>query len=588
MKNNIPLKKQKMFLQPIAVALVCLVFALLFFSTAFIQIRRLESTLQELLQREGVTIIEEFIRLSQKNFNYLNGEDNGSIEMNMNLNGLGEGFTVRESLVWELMDIAREIDVKAEDPLFSSNDDIRELASKENLGTIVIIDNDGKILFQSGPINGNLLTGAQPLIKGKDEILIDLFKDQADQNSPGLIGIRRKSGNGTIIIILDGKNIKYWKSRTAVQVAAEEKEWGENVRYLMVMDANGNLIGGIGDISNRDWAETTLLPLDMDRSSRWLKSASISVLETYAPLKFNNQATGKIILGLDGERIDNLLRKNRDQIFLSLGLMLLIGIIAVWLLYRNQNQHLSRIQQMSDKLNQAERLSSLGQLAAGVAHEIRNPLNAISMAAQRIQREFGPPEEDIKRDFTQLTGIIRDEIRRLNRIIEDFLSLSRSRFNLRSQSIIHLLEETASLFEGEAEAKNIVIKKQWNNSDYMVYMDMDKMKQALLNLIKNAIESIPDKGTIILTLVSKSSTSISILITDTGRGISPDDIMRVFDPNYTTKEKGLGLGLQISYEIIRAHKGELLVKSDPNREGTTFEIILPCEGKMDINKGQSL
>lgn len=576
-----------MFLQPIAVALVCLVFALLFFSTAFIQVQRLETTLQALLQREGATLIEDFIRLSRENFNYLTDEGNGPVEINMDVNGLEKGFTVRESFVWELMDIAREIDMKAKDSL-PSYDDINEMASKEHLGTIMIIDHDGKILFQSGPVGRNGLSRAQPLIEGKDEIIVDLFKTSAAQNSPGLIGLRRRTGAGTILLILDSKDMEYWKSRVAVQVAAEEKTWGAEVLYLIVMDTQGGLLGGIGDIGNRDWEEITPLAPNMDRSSRWLRSASISVLETYAPLKFNNRYIGKIILGLDGERIDTLLRKNRSQIFLSVGLMLSIGIIAVWLLYRNQNQHLSRIQQMSDKLNQAERLSSLGKLAAGVAHEIRNPLNAISMAAQRIQREFGPAEGDIRRDFNQLTGIVRDEIRRLNGIIEDFLSLSRSRFNLRSQSIIHLLEEIIHLLEGEAEAKNIVIEKQWNASDFMVYMDIDKMKQALLNLLKNALESIPDKGKITLTLVPKNNNSICIGIIDTGTGIPPDNIMQVFDPHYTTKEKGLGLGLQISYEIIRAHKGELLVKSDPNGKGTTFEIILPCEGKIDPGKGQPL
>jgi signal transduction histidine kinase len=109
----------------------------------------------------------------------------------------------------------------------------------------------------------------------------------------------------------------------------------------------------------------------------------------------------------------------------------------------------------------------------------------------------------------------------------------------------------------------------------MVSMDFDKLKQAFFNIIKNAMESIPDKGSIFLTAEPKARQWMSIQIVDTGRGLSPEEIEQIFDPDYTTKEKGLGLGLPLAFEIIRGHGGQVEVRSVPG-EGSTFEILLPA------------
>jgi signal transduction histidine kinase len=233
--------------------------------------------------------------------------------------------------------------------------------------------------------------------------------------------------------------------------------------------------------------------------------------------------------------------------------------------------------EMTRQLEKAERLSSLGMLAAGVAHEIRNPLNAISMASQRLKREFVPSETQKKEEFETITMVIRDEIRRLNGIIEEFLTFSKSRrLELRENAVQDLLQKIVNLVSAEAAERGVIIRTDWQSAPVVIPMDMDKLQQALLNFVKNAVESISDSGEVTLAIRNEEKGLAKIVITDTGCGLTAPEVERIFNPEYTTKEKGLGLGLSLAHEIIRGHGGEIRVKSRKG-EGTVFEIFLPRE-----------
>jgi len=251
--------------------------------------------------------------------------------------------------------------------------------------------------------------------------------------------------------------------------------------------------------------------------------------------------------------------------------------LSMWLLYYDQNRHLAGIIEMERRLEKAERLSSLGQLAAGVAHEIRNPLNAISMATQRLKKDFIPPDSNKADDFQNLSGVIRDEIKRLNGIIEEFLSFSKSRrLELRDFSITEILQKIVSLIREEASARGITIETKWRQSPAIIPIDINKLQQAFLNLIKNAMESMPAQGKISIVVDKEGKNYIVVSISDTGCGMTTEEIERIFNPEYTTKEKGVGLGIPLASEIIRGHGGDIRVISRKG-EGTTFEVILPRE-----------
>jgi len=138
-----------------------------------------------------------------------------------------------------------------------------------------------------------------------------------------------------------------------------------------------------------------------------------------------------------------------------------------------------------------------------------------------------------------------------------------------------------TLISEEASAKGISLRTDWGNEPIVIPMDRDKLQQAVFNLVKNAMESITGEGIVTLSVRNAEKGRVSVRITDTGCGMTTEEVDRVFNPEYTTKEKGLGLGLPLAHEIIRGHGGEIRVLSRKD-QGTTFEILLPSERRQTV------
>ncbi len=203
---------------------------------------------------------------------------------------------------------------------------------------------------------------------------------------------------------------------------------------------------------------------------------------------------------------------------------------------------------------QAERLSELGSLAAGVAHEIRNPLNAISIASQRLRAEFEVAAD--QKGFDQLASTISVEIDRLNSIIAEFLALARSgRLNRENIDLKTYLDEIVEFFRNEADGLKIHITNKVN-TEINFSIDRQEMKKVIGNLIKNSFEAIKSDGEISINASRKNNAAV-ITIEDTGPGIAPDELDKIFTPYFTTKQSGTGLGLSISHRIVRDHGGSL-------------------------------
>lgn len=234
---------------------------------------------------------------------------------------------------------------------------------------------------------------------------------------------------------------------------------------------------------------------------------------------------------------------------------------------------ITELKKYEEEAKRAERLSTLGNLAAGVAHEIRNPLNAISIAAQRLKNEF-VPEKD-KEQYANFTQTILKEIKRLDQTINQFLSLAKAqKLNLVSTDIGSFVSEVVSLMEIEAKEKGIIIEKEIEDN-FQIRMDREEMKKALVNIILNGIQAISSGGKINISgSLDNSGREYIIKVKDTGPGISEENLSKIFQPYFTTKEKGTGLGLAIAYRIINDHKGKIEVESRAGK-GTTFTVRLP-------------
>ena len=237
-------------------------------------------------------------------------------------------------------------------------------------------------------------------------------------------------------------------------------------------------------------------------------------------------------------------------------------------------QDLSEKVAMEADLRRRDRLASMGVLAAGVAHEVRNPLNAISVIVQRLRREFTPQQDPD--EYSELTGVVSDEVKRVNRIIQQFLELARPpELAKERRNLEELLARAMQTIEPRIIAAGLYLEQDFSDLGE-VEVDPDQLQQALLNLLGNAIESMEDEasGKIGFTARPLADDWLEITVADTGPGIPPAELERIFDLYYTTKAEGTGLGLSLVHRIVSEHGGRIEVHSELG-EGTRFIILLP-------------
>ena len=230
-----------------------------------------------------------------------------------------------------------------------------------------------------------------------------------------------------------------------------------------------------------------------------------------------------------------------------------------------------KLQNTFEQLKKADRLAALGRLSAGVAHEIRNPLGSIKGSIEILESEINPENE--KYEFVK---IIKEEIVRLNSIVESFLKFARPpKPKLQLASINDLVETTLILFKKQAQEDKIEIRKELAEDLPAIHLDSDQIRQVLLNIVLNSSDSMPDGGVLIIrTAMGNHDRHISVDISDSGVGISDEELDHIFDPFFTTKAHGTGLGLSISYQLIQNHGGTITAHKNKDK-GLTFHIEFP-------------
>lgn len=292
--------------------------------------------------------------------------------------------------------------------------------------------------------------------------------------------------------------------------------------------------------------------------------------ELIFPLKIMNQINGTIFLG---KKIDGAPFTEQELNLLSILINQATFAIEHASLYEQQTERLK-------KMYRTDRLATLGELAAGAAHEIRNPLTAIRSTIQYLSKDFSA--DPVKSEM--VTELI-SEVERINKIVQGLLSFARpSDLNTSDINIEQLINQTLLLVTNTLRKQNVEVEFEYFTDNTTIQGDAEQLKQVFLNIILNAVEAMgknpPERSRTLIISIEKGtpinthSRYLIISFEDSGKGIEQKNIENVFNPFFTTKEEGTGLGLAICYGIINRHEGEIEVKSVPDK-GTCMNIKLP-------------
>ncbi len=395
------------------------------------------------------------------------------------------------------------------------------------------------------------------------------------------VAIPATSFPGIIAVHADARILLEFRKQVGIQRLLEDLGRQGDIAYVALLDASGQVVAhsepsrvGSREASGGPEAQAG----DRGRTQRWVVRPGVGdVYEVARPFPLGKDSTGTLRLGLSVAPIQAVWAQDQRNMFIYTGTILLVGILGVLAIFLNQRRYLQSVQALQEAAQRDRRLAALGNLAAGVAHEIRNPLNAIGMGLQRLLREWRLAPGEDQAEYARLGGVLHGEVNRLNEMVERFLQLARpARVNLGTCHVEQHLGELLTLLREEAAAKGITIETVLALDGATARLDCRQIHQALLNIVVNAFEAMPKGGTLRLTARTRNG-HLEVAIADTGPGIPPEHLDRIFEPYFTTKEGGTGLGLALAQRIVDAHGGAITVDSRPGK-GSTFRIGLPLAG----------
>jgi len=595
------LSGQKPFSYPFYLFAVLTVLIGILLINGYFEIQRTRSQLFNILENEALVVIQG---LEQNSGNLIAGlsQEHPPLSTLGIVEGSEDSLSIEDQLIERLINLALQMDQEAvqkkDDPQF-----LRDRIGRSGLTQIFFlktdVDND---IWKTLPVP--LKTEPpffQKVLNGKNRLAVFRGEGPLRKTLPLAVAITRRLGQGMILMALSFNEYVSWSRQIIIQNLLEDFSGKGNITYLRVEDSKGMVIAQTG--------ERFFMGLPQNQGRRdvrsgqsnlsWITGKEGDFLEILRPFRPGGKELGVVRLGLSLKEANPIVDQSRKNIIL-MGIVLFgLGMISLFFVFRLQNRHLQRMKEMENQIRLKEELSAMGQLAAGVAHEIKNPLNAISLVIQRLEKEFvwGKPEE--QKEYDRFTGIVRNEIDRVNRIIGQFLLMSKPLdTKMEGRPIIEILEYCLEVMEEEFRQKGIQVIKEWDGKGPIIRCDRFQLTQAFINIFNNALEAMPDGGRLHLTVkqvrsselgvrsektpLAKLTTQhfelkgdfVEISVADTGKGISSEGMEKIFAPYYTTKEKGLGLGLAITQKMIQAHEGTLEVQSIENK-GTTVIIRLP-------------
>ncbi len=566
-------KEAPRFRQGLIVALFCFLLAFFFYLMAVLEIRRTEKAILGIYKSNAIRILETLELISgSKARHFIEFLNKRPIDLK-EIEAFEEVFNIQQQILVQMATRSMEL-------TFNGVHDKKELIrliDDLDVNSVILINKDGKVSVEGKHIPHPLQDLLREFERSNLGLWMYVWKDESSSEEYYLVAIRNEKICCTIGLVLTQPELEKWAFFSGVRETVLS-DLLRGIDQLEVYDKKGRQVAKIGDLEfTEEYKDMELKGFIEGKPNgvRIIENQGGVFLDLIRPLYMGQRpmGIGRVLIDLQG--MMGIKKRNQIQAYLFASIIILGAMIAIFAFYRLQKVFYERNQEMILKLARAERLSSLGKLAAGLAHEIKNPLNAISMAIQRIQREFRPERQTDGEEFATIIDTVRREIARLNKLIDEFLSPIRVyRSPMQPRSLTEVLQQVLEILGEEAKAKGLEMTLGVQGPDPMINMDQARLFQAFFNILKNAVDSMDVKGQIKVTIRPSGASHASVLIQDNGPGISEADLAKIFEFEYTTKEKGLGLGLPIALELIKAHGGDIKVQSEVGK-GSLFEVILP-------------
>jgi signal transduction histidine kinase len=571
--------KTKRSFSPIYLGILSGILLIILIINGLLEINRTKNGFYLLLEREAIVLLQHFEKNIQETLTSLQWMESGPGKHSLGSPVSGLFFGLEDSIAEYLLEAIHRVDqIDREKPLNSS--DLQSLIDQYHITSIEIYDSKGNLLkgWPSPFSYTEKKLLLRELIEKKHPVAIDLFGKPLSEDHLFSIAIWRRMNPEIIALYLNGEQMKKLLQQSAIQRAISDIGLREGILYISVQDAFFNTLAHTDPTFIGRREEDPFLKNSLQRNQvlprHYQSIQGEEIFEVVKSFSLKNKTMGLIRIGYSPKEIQPVLGQIKKNVALSVFFFLILGISAITLIWVNQNRHLRKMEELEDRIQLAERLSSLGHLAAGVAHEIRNPLNAMGMGLQRLKREFSPPDETKKEEYISFVELMLKEIRRVNEIIEQFLTLSRPfQLNLRESSLQDLLKNLITLFQEEVSSLGITLQTEIPSELPPIKMDPEKLTQAFINIMKNGMQAMGQGGTLRIETISLKE-GVEIIISDSGSGIPPEQMEKIFNYYYTTKEKGVGLGLPIAHRIIEAHGGQLKIESRFG-SGTKVTVMLP-------------
>jgi signal transduction histidine kinase len=423
---------------------------------------------------------------------------------------------------------------------------------------------------------GGALLIERLLRNGEPEAVTDLHEGRRGGVARLAAGVRRANG-GAILLSVDATEVANLQRQSSLDaLLADIVHNTADIAYVVYEDAD--VRKAQGDLPTGESDRAATVHVETATGERQLDLRGRPILEVTGPIDIGGAQQGVLRLGMRLDRLRTAERRTAARLVVSLAAASGLGVLTIGLLWIRRRFGALSVEHAlaQEALRRRDRLAAMGELSSTVAHEIRNPLNAIAMSAQRLRSECFDGlrvEDDDPDEARSLVDVIQNESQRINQKIQQFLEYARPPA-LQPQPVTLSLWVSAivAALKPVADARHVLLSADLTDATTVI-VDPDQMRQALDNILLNAIEATPEGG-IVTVRATVSGSDIVIDVRDSGAGIDAEHLPRIFDLYFTTKRNGTGVGLAVTQQIVAGHGGTIEVESAPSR-GTLMRIRVP-------------